>query len=292
MKDTKYWRSSENRKYVLNALNDCRDIILFDTETTGLKSTDHIIEIAAIKYHINNDNSMSELDRLHIYIKPPFKVSEEIENLTGITNAFLSDKPAEEDVFDEINRFFDAGIIYSAYNSGFDIRMLKAMYERNGKEFIDPIYEVDVLKMARDIVKPDATESYKLCDIAHILGFDEGVEFHSAIEDILVTSRLFEYFLKEYVELDNEAQQSVGSIKPKILSVAFWRGYKGFSRIYVNTDYGSLYFDIRRQNWCPKQNEIDVEQIDMEYLQAKVLEATNSTNLNEFAKFTGNVQLS
>lgn len=59
--------------------------ILLDTETTGLKKVDYLIEIGA--YEIINDNLTG--DQFHIYIRPRLIMEERIVHIHGINNNFM-----------------------------------------------------------------------------------------------------------------------------------------------------------------------------------------------------------
>lgn len=282
------WRSNRTRNEVLKGIKSGVEIILFDTETTGLSAEkERIIELAAIKYQVQDDLSLKEVGRYHQYIQPRFLISQTIIDLTGITNEQLSAYPYEEDVFEDIKNFFGNPYAISGHNVDFDIRFLNALYERNNTEPITPVFIFDTLEFSRDLVV--GTENHKLGTIAHMYGLDEGVEFHSAIEDVQVTAKLFEIFVKTYFE-DEGDSASTDKIKPNIERISYWVGYRGFSRIYVQTDYGSVYYDIRKKVWENK-DMYNFNEVDMQYLEDKCLEITNSANLIEFARFKGTVTL-
>lgn len=279
--DNNGWRNTAHQRLTLEAVNAYREAIVFDTETTGLDSVgDRIIEIAAIKFSLPD---FKEIGVLHKYLRPPFNVPSKIEELTGITNDMLADKPYEKDVYSDIQEFFGSNpSIVVAHNSAFDMRFLTALAERN-KGAIVPYYVLDTLEMARDRVSPCTTTDYKLGTLAHLFGLDNDIQFHSAIDDVKVTAMLFEIFVKEYQE--KEPIYKTGAHKPKILGINFWEGYKGFSRIYVRTDVGSIYYDIRRKYWYPK--DVDLNAINMEYVEAQCLLYTGTKTIEEFSKFRG-----
>lgn len=287
------WRNGECRRKVTALLANHRDIIFFDTETTGLSARkDRIIELAAIRCQLGEDNYPREVGRLHVYIRQPFALPEVIVNLTGITDEKLATAPYEEEVFGEIRDFFDKGeVVLSGHNSNFDIGFLRALFERNNAYFPDEVLEVDTLPFARDVIPASEVENYKLGTLAHHFGLDENVTFHSAIEDVQVTIKLFYMLLTEAMAQAQNAPAnlSYGTHCPLIREINFWPGYRGFSRIYVNTSAGSVYFDIRKKTWAPK--DVDLSMLDMNYIEKSCWTAVGVDNADAFAKFSGKVCL-
>lgn len=283
------WRNGQYRRKVTKLLETNRDIIFFDTETTGLSAKkDRIIELAAIRCHLGEDDYPREIERLHVYIRQPFALPEAIVNLTGITDAQLASAPYEEEVFGEIRDFFSKGeTVLSGHNSNFDIGFLRALFERNNAFFPDEVLEVDTLPFARDVIPASEVENYKLGTLAHHFGLDENVTFHSAIEDVQVTIKLFYMLYTEALAHVNE--QPCGGYRPDVREINYWAGFKGFSRIYVNTSAGSVYFDVRKKTWAPK--DVDMNTLDMAYIEKVCWNALGVNDADAFAKFNGRVCL-
>ncbi len=282
----KKWRSSLYSMQVKKIISEYDGIIFFDTETTGFSKNDYVIELAALKYTRGDNNCFKESARLHLYIKPPLPISAKISELTGITDDFLEDKPNEEDVFEKIKTFFGESPVIVAHNVSFDEKMMRGMYERQGNTF-NIAAKIDTLEMARDCVKSDDVENYKLGTLAEAFGLDENISFHSAIDDTIVAQKLFVIFLREYAKKKRNINCNL--IKPTVNSIHFWEGYKGFSKIYVNTDVDSFFYDIRTHCWGSKTCDIDT--IDMEYVQSIALSCVGATTLEEFSQFKGDKKI-
>ncbi len=120
--------------------------IIFDTETTGLDSReDRIIEIGGIEL----DNHFPTGRTLHLYINPgDRKVHPDALAVHGITDEFLSDKPAFADVAEQIMSFFE-GAKWIAHNATFDMGFINAELARLGMPAIAPSEVVDTLSLAR-----------------------------------------------------------------------------------------------------------------------------------------------
>ena len=263
------WRTHKTRQALKEALNSGLEIIVFDTETTGLSSDrDRIIQISGIKF-IVKDGRLKEVGRLDECINPEREVSPKITEITGFTNEFLSKQPTEREIFPKVYEFFGENPIIAAYNSNFDIRFITQMYIRNNKPFKAKI-DLDVLKMAKDLIHKDDVDDYKLGTIASYLYCDRGLTFHKAIDDTIATSRLLAVFIEKYKKLEEEEINKPAPVKrvATFIDSRFWKGYRGYSRVYVNTDLGSVYYDIRNKEWGAK--DCDLETVDMEQLREDV----------------------
>ena len=286
-KNGSIWKGKSLWPEIRETLSQRRPVVVFDLETTGLSSkNDRIIEIAAIKYDVDDDCTMHEVSTLHSYMNPGMTLPEKIVELTGITDAMLADKPSEQDVFPQIMPFFE-GCIVSGYNiDNFDVKFMSELYGRMGK-FFRPFGSIDCIKMARNrLAKGEDVEDYKLGTVGAYFGID--FTAHSAIEDTRTTGKLVQLFINEYIEESKTPVVPVtDSLRPIVESISFWPGFKGFSRIYVNTNMGTVYYDIRSQVWGGK--DIDISRIDMDYLESEAFRLTGSANETEFGKFKGNI---
>lgn len=281
------WQSGKLWAEIKEVLDGQKFLIVYDLETTGLSSqNDRIIEIAAIRYRIGDDMRLIEDEVFQQYINPGYELPEKITEITGITTEFLADKPAEDEVFDDISAFFEDTVM-SGYNIGpFDNKFMAELYARHGEVF-SPRGVVDGIRMARDRIEKEEVGSYKLLTVGNFFG----IEFtaHSAIEDTRTTGKLIQIFLDEYLESEKSpAEKTCGTERPEIESISFWEGFKGRNRIYVNTTGGTVYYDILEHRWGTKDAEIDL--IDMDWLESSSWEFAEVASEPEFCKFKGNVR--
>lgn len=100
------------------------DVVIVDTETTGLLSKDPDTEICQISI-INN------LGRplLSMLIKPSKPLSQEVINIHGITNDQVVNQPTFPQVA-KIISFILEGKQVVCYNSAFDIKLLWHLYKK------------------------------------------------------------------------------------------------------------------------------------------------------------------
>ncbi|MDR2464038.1 MAG: DNA polymerase III subunit epsilon [Holosporales bacterium] len=118
--------------------------IVLDTETTGLKETDRIIEIGCVELI---DDIPSERI-FHEYVNPECEVPDEVVRITGLTYDFLKDYPTFAFYADSFLEFI-ADDILVIHNAKFDVGMLNTELQRFGKQPISLIRTIDTVQLAR-----------------------------------------------------------------------------------------------------------------------------------------------
>lgn len=120
--------------------------IIFDTETTGLDSSeDRIIEFGGIELV----NRFPTGRTFHVYINPQGrKVHPDALAVHGITDASLADKPVFSGIADALLAFIE-GADLIAHNANFDIGFLNSEFARLDIPMIEPSRVVDTLAIAR-----------------------------------------------------------------------------------------------------------------------------------------------
>jgi DNA polymerase III subunit epsilon len=122
-----------------------REIIL-DTETTGLDHAngDRIVEIGAVELFNRFPTSRS----FHVYINPERPMSPEAENVHGLSDIFLSEKPRFAEHVEAFLEFVgDATLVI--HNASFDIGFLNAELARTGHPPLRFDRVIDTLALAR-----------------------------------------------------------------------------------------------------------------------------------------------
>lgn len=274
-------RNLKTRANTLLLFQEGREFCVIDTETTGLSPVkDYIVEFSAKKYKIHN-GKMEYIDELDVFMKPPIPMPEKASEINGITDDFLKDKKSEEEECIRI-RDYISELILIGYNVGYDIKMLKSMFARQ-EVYVSCKGCLDVLEMARDIISKKEAGNHKLSNIAHIYGVDEGIQFHSSIDDVEVTARLLQVFHDIYMEQKSENEDK---IRLCINYTYFWNGFrKEQAGIYINTNLGRVYFSTFKKEWC--SSAIDLSQVDVDALEEDVL-ARFGITYQEFSKLTEN----
>lgn len=260
-------------------------IAVFDTETTGLKpeSTDRIIEFASMLWRVNKDLTLTKINEIQIYIRPPFQITQEIINLTGITNEFLANKPDEKDVVNEIYNFLKQADLVVGHNVMFDIHFIESMMSRNNKD--NPINNyLDTLKLARDVIVKESVTNYKLGTLATALKFDKSLQFHSAFDDVYATSMLLQTILTQYL---NQTIEQIDLIDLVINCVQYWEK-NDIKRIYINTDKGALFFYLDG-NYDSK--DFDATRVDIEQIKKDAMKFIGVKSFKDLLAFRGKKRL-
>ncbi|MCB2203947.1 DEDD exonuclease domain-containing protein [bacterium] len=105
------------------------EFVVCDVETTGLSpDRNRITEIALVRLRGNQI-----VDRYSSLINPKQFIPEEIQRLTGITNAMVYGAPPAEDVMSEVRRFI-GDAIFVGHNVRFDRSFVDATLRRCGLE--------------------------------------------------------------------------------------------------------------------------------------------------------------
>jgi DNA polymerase-3 subunit epsilon len=164
-------------------------VALLDTETTGFKPTagDRILEIAVVRL----DPSGAEVSRWSTLLDPgPDKDLGAID-IHQITREHVTGAPTFRDIAGDFIAQV-RGAVITAHNAPFDIRFVKAEFERAGLTWPDPPV-ADTLGAARFLLP--GLPSYKLGALVEHLGLEFDGEAHTALADAAVTAGLYRELL-------------------------------------------------------------------------------------------------
>lgn len=223
----------------------------FDFETQGFSAEkDAPTEFGMIAF----DENGTELYAHNFIIKSPLTrpQTQEIVDLTGITDAMISEEGKEESsIVEHIVPMLKEAKALFAYNAQFDTQFLKAMLARNGVDTLG----IPVICAMRQVDYPKRFSCKKLSHLA----FDHGIYFelgraHRAINDVrLMIALLTRYGIEHIVAGSKEPR-----VKLKILTDKPWED-GGVSNEYAK-ELG-FKFDRPTTAWLREVRESEVEQI-------------------------------
>lgn len=115
-------------------------IIFLDTETTGFASSgdDRIVEIAAIAYSDLSLVPSNKGETFHQYLNPQRDMPWQAQEVHGLSEAFLADKPIFADIADNLIDFIYGNQLIM-HNARFDAGFLNAELQRLRKPPLDEI---------------------------------------------------------------------------------------------------------------------------------------------------------
>jgi len=174
--------------------------IVFDTETTGLNPAggDRIVEIGCVEVY----NRVETGRGFHAYFNPDRDMPFDAQEVHGLTNLFLSDKPRFPELADDLLDFLEDSPLV-AHNASFDFGFLNFELERCGKSPVSMSRMVDTLTLART-KHPGAKHS--LDALCMRFGVDRSQRIkHGALLDAQLLAQV-------YVELTGGRQIGLGLV--------------------------------------------------------------------------------
>ena len=173
-------------------LNLKKPLVIFDLETTGLDLVrDRIIQISYIKVGVDGSEKRGD----HI-INPGIMIPKEVEELTGITNEVVKDKPNFKMLAQSLCNEFE-GCDFAGFNSNrFDIPMLAEEFLRVGINFdFSKCRMIDAQVIFHKMEKRNLAAAYKFyCGRK----MEEDFEAHRADQDTEATDRVLQGQLDMY----------------------------------------------------------------------------------------------
>lgn len=125
-------------------------LIILDTETTGINPREghRIVEIGCVEMV----NRQLTGRTYHAYINPLIEMEQEVINVHGLTNAFLSDKPLFADIANDFIEFI-RGAELVIHNAKFDVGFMDhefAMMRKNVPMTGDICSVIDTLMVSKE----------------------------------------------------------------------------------------------------------------------------------------------
>ena len=165
-------------------LNIQKPLVIFDLETTGLDMVnDRVIQLSYIKVYPDGKEVRGDM-----LINPEKHIPEVVEQLTGITDADVANKPTFKQVAAKLNEEF-TGCDFAGFNSNFfDIPMLAEEFLRAGIDFdFSKCRLIDACTIFKKMERRNLAAAYKFyCGRA----MEEDFEAHRADQDTEATYRV------------------------------------------------------------------------------------------------------
>lgn len=257
-----------SKKFSDNAFRarNSSSFVIFDLETTGFSpfTGGYITEIGAVK--VENGEIVDVFER---FVDPQIVIPKKITALTGINYPMVYKKGRyTRHISDFLEFVGDSTLV--AHNSKFDWdTFIKYYAEKTCLYPTNPV--IDTLCISRNLYP---IPSHKLRDICDYLGI-EMTNAHRALDDVKATYKVFMKMLEDKAleESPNKEifiKEDIDFPKQKILSAKQWikefdvEGLKQkHNRIYVNTDYSKLFYDIEAKDWEVVETRVPIDKKDL-----------------------------
>ena len=179
------------------------DVIVLDTETTGLSVTDNkLIEIAAARLR-----GREIVERFDTFVHPGGPIPDEIVRLTGITDADVAHAPSAEEAVSALEEFV-GGCPVIAHNAAFDRSFIEAV---KGGVRVSDIW-IDSLALSR-IALPRLA-SHKLASLAELFGCSP--VSHRAIDDVEALCGVWRILLVALTDLPRGLMKRLADMHPDV----------------------------------------------------------------------------
>ena len=221
-----------------NTLDD--EFIAFDIETTGLSpNKDRITEIGAVR--IKNGEIAESFDT---FVNPGVPIPAKITELTGITNAMVTDAPGEEEAVRAFYSFCGDSAVLIAHNAEFDTSFIRMAARRHDMDF--SYAYIDTVPMCRSMLKD--IKNAKLDTVAKYLKLDP-FNHHRASDDAAVLAKIFQVLIARLKEdtgaktvLDINTSLAGGDPKkiPPFHQIILVKNQTGLKNLYKLISYSHL----------------------------------------------------
>jgi DNA polymerase-3 subunit epsilon len=184
-------------------LNLQKPLVIFDLETTGLDLVkDRVIQISYIKIFPDGKE-----ERGNYLINPEKPIPSVVEELTGIKNEDVKDKPTFKQLAQTLNQIFSGSDI-AGYNSNhFDVPLLAEEFLRAGIDFdFSKCRLIDVQTIYHKMERRNLAAAYKFyCGRK----MEEDFQAHRADEDTEATYRVLQGQLEMYAPDKQEEPERI-----------------------------------------------------------------------------------
>ena len=195
----------EDNLSIVQKANDkdlSQTFVVFDLETTGFSNkNDKITEIGAVKVE-----NFKVVDRFSQLINPEKDISYKVQELTGITNDLIKDKPTIEEILPKFLEFIGDSVLV-AHNADFDMGFMEQKCREQNIEFKNT--SVDTLTLARTLLPH--MKRFRLNLIAKELGIPL-LNHHRAVDDAEATAHIFIKFLEMIRKKGGEKLSDINTI--------------------------------------------------------------------------------
>lgn len=221
------------------------EFVCFDLETTGFSAKkDRITEIGAVKI-VNGVIT----DTFSTFVNPQRPIPTKITELTGITDAMVSDAPSDVQAVDDFLKFCGEAVLV-AHNAPFDTSFIREVCEKSGREYA--YTSVDTVAICRSILKD--IKNCKLDTVAKFLRLPE-FNHHRACDDANILAQIFlqlivrlrdDYKITSTADINTKIAGGDFKKLPSYHQIILVKNQTGLKNLYKLISYGHLDYFYKR----------------------------------------------
>ena len=282
---------------------DYKKYIALDTESTGFQPNDNfsvLLEIGAVK--VINDVIVDRFDEL---INPGVSIPKKIQELTGITNEMVANKPPYNEVLVRFREWCNTDdFIFIMHNAPHDLTWLNYFGKKCGVSFEDPT--IDTQPFAKEVLKGNywktiskgIKENYKLSSLATLFEIKDK-NHHRADNDAEVTYEVFsnlrkvafkrqsDLFCFQCYKYPVKETKKEEKTRVKIVSICPW---DKMARIYIQLKkeedneekFATIFYDFKYKNWRIKEAGFPISSFETIEKKIKNLYRTDEMEYKNF----------
>lgn len=183
-------------------------LFVFDTETTGfveregpLEVQPYIVQFSGILLELQPDKTLTEIDRIDAYVKPPISIPFGASQVHGIYDKDVVDKPTIAEQMDRFLSYLNRADIVVGHNIEYDESVIQYELQRLGRKGdYNPQKTLCTMKSTVDFCAiPGRGIGFKFPKLNEIHKKLFGAYFegaHSAIYDVEATVKVLQKLLQ------------------------------------------------------------------------------------------------
>ena len=174
-----------------------RDILVIDTETTGIDpTTDSIVEIGAC---LLEGATLRQIGSFSRRVRPESPMSASAARIHGLSDAVLSSAPPIRDALVEFSAFAPASALLAGHNICFDVSHLKSSYKCARMEYPFDYHSLDIWSLAFFChrLRPSFPAPVDLDALVEHFGLQRSLS-HSALEDATIAADVLRIVVRQF----------------------------------------------------------------------------------------------
>lgn len=254
------FRNFEKNKSIINKAISKKTLLIITASTTSFGPSAEIIELSAIKNTFDGSRFVPH-DVLHLFFHSNKKITDACRKMHGINKEDIEHAMSIEQAKPFVDSFFkDAGT--AVYYSDFCGEIIKKNFPSHFPES-----SFDMKQMAKDLLWSTQLTSHKLETVAITYGIDVPENYMRSTDSARILANLLNKFIDEMTE-GSRLEEKLWT--PFVRSVGTRKIYHGQTRLYANLDIGTIYYDVLKDVWIPKDN-VDLKLISLQEVVKQIL---------------------